>query len=77
MELSVITLTWNSETYISSMLSSLIKGLEEINCDFEIIIVDNNSKDGTVKILNKYSKNIIILKPIFFLKILGQQNLEI
>ncbi|MED4322573.1 MULTISPECIES: glycosyltransferase family 2 protein [Heyndrickxia] len=71
MELSVITLTWNSETYISSMLSSLIKGLEEINCDFEIIIVDNNSKDGTVKILNKYSKKYNNIKTYILSKNFG------
>lgn len=62
MELSIVTLTWNSEKYIEVMLDSLISRLESIDCKYEIIIIDNGSIDSSIKKINKYQrKNVNIV----------------
>lgn len=46
MDLSVITVTWNSEGLILKQIASVQKGVGELS--YEHIIVDNASKDATV-----------------------------
>ena len=49
--ISVITPTYNSEEY----LEECIKGMmSQTYRDFEHIIVDGGSKDGTLEIIKKY-----------------------
>lgn len=50
--LSSITVTWNSEDYIKGCIDSLRQGLSDL--DAEIIVVDNNSTDGTVETVRSY-----------------------
>ena len=49
MDLSVITVTWNSEKQISEQMRSVISGCK--NYSFEQIVVDNTSRDLTTKII--------------------------
>lgn len=49
-EVSIIILTYNSARYIDPLLNSL----KDYSKDFEIIVVDNDSKDETVKIAKKF-----------------------
>lgn len=56
MKLSVITLTYNKLEYTKKFISSLFKYTK----DFELIIVDNGSTDGTVE----YLKNLKDVKLI-------------
>ncbi len=62
MDISVILLTWNSQQHIERCVLSLIESLENSSFTFEIIIIDNGSKDGTKTTLDvlkkKYSKYI-------------------
>lgn len=51
-EVSIIILTYNSAHFIGE----LIKSLHEFGKDSEIIIVDNDSKDDTVKIAKKFEE---------------------
>lgn len=57
MKLSVITLTYNKLEYTKKFVESLYKYTK----DFELIIVDNGSTDGTVE----YLKNLKGIKTIF------------
>lgn len=57
---SIITCTKNSANYLSACLNSV---KEQTFRDFEHIIVDGNSTDGTSNILAKYTKNIIATSP--------------
>jgi len=46
---SIIIVTFNSEKYIEKLLESIVKFNK--GADYEIIVVDNNSKDKTVKLI--------------------------
>ncbi len=60
--ISVIIPTFNSEKYIQKCISSVLNQTYE---NFEIIIVDNNSKDNTINIINSFgSDKIKILNVI-------------
>ncbi|MBD3300262.1 MAG: glycosyltransferase [Candidatus Moranbacteria bacterium] len=54
MDLSIIILTWNGEEVIAKCLDSILANSYAFN--YEIIIVDNNSKDKTLEILNRYQQ---------------------
>ncbi len=57
-KISVIIPAYNEENYLDSCLASVVK---QKNCpEFEVILVDNNSNDNTVKIAKKY--NVVIAK---------------
>lgn len=58
--LSVIIVAYNSEEFISKCISSILKFLPK-NC--EVIVVDNNSNDGTLDMLRKFQAKIKILEP--------------
>ncbi|MFH1790316.1 MAG: glycosyltransferase family 2 protein [bacterium] len=58
MDLSVITVTWNSSDYIEKQVLSVQKSA--IGLEYEQIIVDNNSMDDTVKKVEKI-KNITLI----------------
>ncbi len=51
MDLSVITVTWNSKDRIGEQIRSVFAGCKDISC--EEIVVDNGSKDGTVEFVRK------------------------
>ena len=55
--LSVIVPTYNESKNIVGILDSLCKYLLPIGIDTEIIVVDDNSPDGTGKIVEEYAKN--------------------
>jgi GT2 family glycosyltransferase len=72
MDISVVILTWNSEKYIDSCLSSLFSEFNSGGYSHEIIIVDNGSRDQTVQLLssikNQYPKNVF---PVLLDKNMG------
>lgn len=51
MDVSIITVTWNSEKYILEQIESVKKGAEGLV--FEQFIADNNSDDRTVDVIKK------------------------
>ncbi len=56
MQLSVIIITINRAVDLEECHAALIK---QINKPFEFVIVDNNSKDDTAKLINSYSKFLL------------------
>ena len=59
MKLSIITVTWNNEKQIERQLKSVVSGCKNIS--FEQIVVDNGSKDKTVKVVNSI-QNIKVIE---------------
>lgn len=56
-KVSIIIPTLNEEKFICKLLESL---KTQTYNNFEIVVVDGGSKDGTVKISNKYNAKVII-----------------
>ncbi len=59
MKFSILISSYNKVNYIEKCIQSC---LEQTYKNFEIILIDNYSNDGTDTILKKYEKNIIIKK---------------
>ena len=55
MKISVITVSYNSEKTIEKTINSV---LSQSHKDLEFLIIDGNSQDNTMKIVNLYSDNI-------------------
>ncbi len=56
LKISVIIPTYNRANYLWDTLKSLLRTGDE-SCNFEIIIIDNNSSDNTREMANKFIKN--------------------
>ncbi|GAA6204841.1 glycosyltransferase family 2 protein [Thalassotalea sp. SU-HH00458] len=64
---SVVILSYNSVNPIKRCLDDLLAALEPFDCDNEIFVVDNGSKDGSVQLIKSYhDKFPQLIKPIFF-----------
>lgn len=59
MELSVIIPTLNEEDNLYLLLPRLRTVLDHLGCDYEVMIADGGSKDGTLDIARKYGASII------------------
>ena len=53
----IILPIFNEENSIESMISNLFKILEESKLNYKIIVCNDGSTDGTLKILEKFTKN--------------------
>lgn len=56
MDLSCIILTWNSQRYLQRCFDSLIEKCHLEGISFEIIVVDNGSRDDSVRLIQQYQK---------------------
>lgn len=54
---SIITICFNAKTELELTINSV---LEQVYKNYEFIVIDGNSKDGTKEIINKYNKYISI-----------------
>jgi GT2 family glycosyltransferase len=59
-ELSIIIINYNGEGYINACFDSIYNQCKGFS--FEIIVVDNNSSDGSVSIIEKEYSNIRLIK---------------
>jgi glycosyltransferase involved in cell wall biosynthesis len=55
MQLSIVTITYNAEKYLERTIQSVVN--QSIQ-DFEYIIIDGKSKDGTLRIASTYKNRI-------------------
>lgn len=61
---SIVIPAFNEEKYIENTLFSLLESEQKTNIDYEVILVDNNSTDKTVKLAQKFKRgmNLRIIK---------------
>ncbi len=59
MELSIITVTYQSVKYIDSCIMSVVG---HTLCEYEHLIVDNGSTDGTVELVESYASYVRLIK---------------
>lgn len=57
--LTVVTAVYNGEDYIKETVDSVLKCASEV--DFEYIVVNDGSTDGTLEILTQYSDRITVM----------------
>ncbi len=62
MDISIIIPAYNAEPYIDKCLNTILN--QAFKGNFEIIIINDGSKDDTLKILNKYAKKYKKIKII-------------
>ena len=65
-ELSVIIPTFNEENNASTMLENLTRKLNEINLKYEIILVNDGSKDNTLYVLKQLKNSYSNIKIISY-----------
>lgn len=51
--ISFIILTWNSEKYLKRCFDSIIRKCSEEEIPFEIIVIDNGSRDGSCGVVER------------------------
>lgn len=57
-QVSVVIPAYNEEKYIGETLSSLLKSEQGTDISYEVILVDNNSTDKTVKVAQKFKDSM-------------------
>jgi GT2 family glycosyltransferase len=60
--ISVIIVTWNSSQEIGACLESVLKQRSQTDEEIEIIIVDNNSQDNTVQLIENHFSEVRLVK---------------
>lgn len=70
-KISVLVPTYNEEDNVIAISEELIKLLAPLNYDYEILFIDNNSKDNTRNILIELCDNNKNIKAIFNAKNFG------
>jgi len=58
--LTVIVVSWNTRDLLSQCLTSVLSSLQEHS--FQVIVVDNASKDGSVEMVNESFPDVILVK---------------
>lgn len=65
MDISIIICTYNRSQYLDKILDNLSLLKNSPDCDYEIIMVDNNSKDKTKDIVGSYSRKNNRIRYVF------------
>lgn len=60
MKLSIIIVNWNTKDLLRNALESLYK--ETNNFDYEVIIIDNNSFDGSVEMVKEVFPDVLLIQ---------------
>ncbi|NVM04470.1 MAG: polyprenol monophosphomannose synthase [Candidatus Helarchaeota archaeon] len=63
-KLSICIPTYNEKENIEILINKIQEILKNININYEIIIVDDNSPDGTGKIIDKLAEKFNNIKPV-------------
>jgi polyisoprenyl-phosphate glycosyltransferase len=73
MLLSIVFPVYNEEEVLPFLFAALPSVLEKLECEFELIFVDDGSRDGTRAILDQAAENDARVKILGFSRNFGQQ----
>ena len=63
-DLSIVIPFFNEEKNVKNVVDSLVRNIEILGINYEIVLVDNGSKDDTLNIINKLIKENKNLKKV-------------
>lgn len=63
-DLSIVTLTWNSKKFVAPFLNSLLDDVDLSQLSCEVIVIDNGSNDGTLEELKACGRGKITVVPL-------------
>lgn len=72
MDLSVIVPLYNEEDSVTPLYDAIVKSVDRMGIEYEILFVDDGSKDNTVPIANKLAQKDKRLRVIKFRRNYGQ-----
>ena len=62
MDLSIIIVNYNTKNDLRKCLQSIFKSFDESTLDYEILVVDNNSTDGSIEMIKMEFPSINLIK---------------
>jgi GT2 family glycosyltransferase len=65
LDLSFVILTWNSRSHIEPCLASIRSAMGSTAMDYEVLVLDNGSQDGTVALLEEAARSDARVKPFY------------
>ena len=63
-KVSIIIPAYNEESFLVSQLDILLRGVRSVLTEFEVLVVENGSKDRTRLLLKEYSRSAPEIKPV-------------
>jgi glycosyltransferase involved in cell wall biosynthesis len=73
-KISVVIPVYNEEANLQGLLDQVSAALHPTGWDFELILVDDGSRDGTAAVLQRLSENLPWLHCIFLIRNYGQST---
>lgn len=59
-DLSIVIVSYNTKDFLKNCIQSIYDTAKDLS--FEIVVVDNDSKDGSVELIEKEFKDVILIK---------------
>jgi glycosyltransferase involved in cell wall biosynthesis len=72
MDLSVVFPVYNEAGNVESLVDDVVRTLEPLGREYEIVVVEDGSEDGTADVLRKLRERVPRLRVIFFRRNFGQ-----
>lgn len=64
-EVSVIAPAYNEDENLDPLLNEIVAAMESVDCSYEVLFIDDGSKDNTRYVLTVLTKKFPRLRPIY------------
>lgn len=65
MDISIVICTYNREKMLRDTLESYVRLIKPVNCNYELLVIDNNSSDSTRRVVDDFSDSHDEIRYIF------------
>lgn len=72
MHLSVVFPVYNEAGNVEALVDDVVRALDPLGEDYEIVIVDDGSEDGTAEVLRRLKQRVARLRVVLFRRNFGQ-----